>query len=402
MKSIGLVQVALVGFAAVACGLSEIGSFEMDDKNGIWTGPSAGGPVLSQSITYVTAFDYPEGYDWRSDSEKGCVRCSLTVFASGRAILKIPVGDIYNVSSDPDMHRMIDGHLYTDYATDSETVIKKDGKPFITFKGRESIAAMHVRGDSLHTLGQKRDGRGFSYRVDGEVILERNIGYAFPNLMVDDSGISFAFAEPITSSADGIERYYIYHNATVSQVALREDVKKVWDVTVHCGEVFYLASLIGIEEPVVVTDKSLEALTLPFETSLVAGQFFSAGDELCVEMILSSGAALSSALWRQNRLYWYSNQGMTVSSIWAGKEGIACVLNPTSQDKGSAVFRMGEYELLPEGYTAIGSSPIVVSNGILTVGLSSLSGSKPILWMDGEIDELDVNGYICTVSSVSR
>jgi hypothetical protein len=41
-------------------------------------------------------------------------------------------------------------------------------------------------------------------------------------------------------------------------------------------------------------------------------------------------------------------------------------------------------------------------DGILTVGLSSLSGERPVVWRDGRTEELDVNGYICNVSSISR
>jgi hypothetical protein len=41
-----------------------------------------------------------------------------------------------------------------------------------------------------------------------------------------------------------------------------------------------------------------------------------------------------------------------------------------------------------------------VADGILTVGLSSLIGEKPLLWKDGRMETLDVNGYICTITSV--
>ena len=35
-----------------------------------------------------------------------------------------------------------------------------------------------------------------------------------------------------------------------------------------------------------------------------------------------------------------------------------------------------------------------IINGILNVGLSSQEGSRPLLWRDGQIDTLSVNGYI--------
>ena len=382
----------------ISCGVSEIGEFVKDENNGIWTGPTQGVSPVSRSITYVTAFDYPDGYDWFSDSEKGAVKCSLAVFADGRPILKVPVGDQYCVSSDPDMHRMIEGHLYTDFATDDETVIKKDGKPFLSFGGRESVDDMLVRKDTLYTLGHRRNGEGFAFRVNGRPVLERDTGYAFGRLTEDGDDMVFAFAEPINSAEGGQERYYCFMGGKVVQTALREDIRKVWDIIIHVGRIFYLASLTGVSEPVIVSESSIEALSLPFQTKVVTGQLFSVGNILGTEMILSSNTGLSSAIWLQNRILRNFDPGMTVASIWSGEGGVSCLLNGKSGI--SAVFRMGEYIPLPEGYACLGSSPIDMADGMLTVGLSSLTGARPLIWKDGDMEELDVNGYICTVSSV--
>ena len=59
---------------------------------------------------------------------------------------------------------------------------------------------------------------------------------------------------------------------------------------------------------------------------------------------------------------------------------------------------------MPEGYSVIGAGSIKVIDGILHVGLSSLNGRKPVVWKDGQIDSLNVNGFISSiwVESVSR
>ena len=67
---------------------------------------------------------------------------------------------------------------------------------------------------------------------------------------------------------------------------------------------------------------------------------------------------------------------------------------------GSSAFRMGDCLEMPEGYAALGGAPIDVIEGILTIGLSSVSGHRPLIWRDGDVEEIDVNGYICTVSSM--
>lgn len=392
------VQIVCV-LSVVSCGVSEIGDFAKDEGNGIWTGPPAGGSSSSRSTTYVTAFDYPEGYDWRYNPEKGEVRCSLVVFTNGKPTLKVPVGNAYHVSDDPDMHRVIEGHLYTDFATEDQTIIKKDGKPYLTYEGRESILDMVARKDSLYTLGHRRDGRGFSLRLNGEVVLERDRGYTFGKLSLVDDEVCFAFVEPIEAAGEKLERYYYYKNGTVAQTALRADIMKVWDIEFHSGKVKALATLTGISDPVILSDTGNYTLPLPYGTGLISGRIFSVGENLGAEMILSSRTGLSSALWLDNKLYCSFGNAQAVSSIWSGDEGVACVLNARSTSSAGAIFRMGESYALPLGLSSQGSAPIDMADGILTVGLSSVNGSKPVLWKDGEMEELDVNGYICTVSS---
>ena len=395
------VQVAF-GLSAISCGVSELGEYAKDDLNGVWTAPSVGEPSNSLSTTYVTAFDYPEGYDWRHNPEKGSVRCSLVVFADSKPIMKVPVGDEYMVSDDPDMHRVIDGHLYTDFATETETVIKKDGKPFLSYEGRESIVNMLVREDSLYILAHKRNGKGFTYRVNGRAVLERDSGYTFGSLDVYGDDLCFAFTEPILSAQGRKECCYCFRNGKITQTVLREDIKKLWDICFHNGEVYALASLVGVGEPVVISEDRLTALPMPYGTSVVSGQIFSAGNVYGAEMLLSSASGLSSALWLQGRLYQYFEAGMSVSAMWPSDDGVACVLNARSSSGTGLVFRMGEKIAMPSGFTCLGKSPVDMIDGILNVGLSSLSGARPIVWKDGKTEELDVNGYICTVSSVSR
>lgn len=402
MKKIAEKCVQVVfGLSAVSCGVSEIGDFEKDETNGVWTAPSAGG-TGSHSVVYVTAFDYPDDYDWVHNPEKGSVRCSLVVFADSKPQMKIPVGDAYHVSDDPDMHRVIDGHVYTDFATDAETFIKKDGKPLLSYEGRESVVDMIVCNDSLHTLGHRRNGGGFSYRINGRIVLERDSGYTFGSLGAYGNDVCFAFTEPIVSAQGRKECYYCFRNGKVSQTALREDIKKLWDIDFHKGEVYILVSLTGVNEPVLISEAGLTALPMPYGTTAVSGQIFSAGDSCGVEMLLSSESGVSSALWLHGRLYQSFDTGMSVYAILPSESGVSCVLNARSSSGTGLMFRLGEKIVMPSGFTCMGKYPVDMIDGILTVGLSSLSGERPVVWRDGRTEELDVNGYICNVSSISR
>ena len=46
----------------------------------------------------------------------------------------------------------------------------------------------------------------------------------------------------------------------------------------------------------------------------------------------------------------------------------------------------------------MGTAPLAMVDGILHVGLTSLEGDEPAVWMDGEIRKLGFNGYISSLS----
>ena len=150
-----------------SCDLTEVGGTQ-SSREDIWKNPTFSKDSTSRERVrcFITGLDYPDGYDWRADPEKGVVKCSLVVFCDGIPVMKVPVGKEYEVSPDPDMHRIIDGDLYTDYSTSDETVIKKNGKELFRYGGREMILGMTVSKGSIYTLGQPRHGEGFTYRKE--------------------------------------------------------------------------------------------------------------------------------------------------------------------------------------------------------------------------------------------
>lgn len=389
----------IICFAASSCGIKELGKVEKDQVNGVWNAPSGSESVSGQNVTYVSAFDYPDDYDWHSDPERGTVRCSLVVFREGLPILKIPVGNEYSVSPDPDMHRIIDGHLYTDFSTSSETIVKKDGKPLFSYPNPEMICDFVVEGGDVHTLGHSRSGKGFAYRINGKSMLERQSGYTFERITVEDSTVSFAFAEPIVSAEGTVERYYLMRAGKVSQVALRDDIKRVWDVAVHAGEVYYLASLTGVSSPVLVSEHGMVTLALPSSLSLVSCRMNVLQESICVEGILSDGKQVQSVLWDTRRQYKVFPKGQTFAAVCHGADVVHCAMNPASDRGAGFIYRSGESLDMPVGYACMSRNAMSFSSGLLSVGLSSTEDEKPVLWVEGQIKKIDAQGYISYVTS---
>ncbi len=389
--------------ASVSCGLQEIGRDE-SCKDDVWLGPGAGisqgsTESIRKTVWYLTGMDYPEGYDWRADAEVGMVKCSLVVYANGVPMMKAPVGDAYETSSDPDMHRVIDGDLYTDYSSDSTTVIKKNGKLLFRYPGREMMVGMAVEGDAVYTLGQSRSGRGFSYRKNGEILFEHPSGRLFDHFEKSAAGVFFAYSEEILFSGRLIERYYVYSEDSVRQIAVREDVKKVWDVAVTDGTVRYLASLVGISNPVLIHgDDSMAVLDVTKGCSVKSCRFVPGLHDVVEGVVRQPTGAMSSYIWRSSSVDTMFPLGLMVSAICSWEDGICCTLTRQKEGLGM-ISRCGELFQVPVGYSVMGASPIAVVDGILHVGLTSSIEGRPAVWKDGEVHPLDFNGFISNITA---
>ena len=393
--------------ALFSCGISEIGGGQ-GTTDDVWHGPgnvvvgsgSGSEPGVGKKAWYAVGVDYPQGYDWRADLEEGSVRCSLVVFVNGVPLMKLPVGDKYEVSDDPDMHRMIGGSLYTDFSTESETVIKRNGEPLFRYPGREMIVGMVVEKDLVYTLGQSRDGGGFSFRVNGEELLFRSDGYVFPHLQRCEDGFSFSFCETIGSGDNAKECYYHYFAGEICQVAVREDIKKVWDIKYHDEKLCYLASLVGISEPVLAVGSVLNPLSVPANTDVKSCRFVSEFDGLDIEGMMSQRRKLIfSGLWKNCDLVKVFPSGYTVASHCAYDEELCCVLNASNQSKCGIIYRSGEMFDVPEGYMSMGGRTMVVVDGMLYVGLTSETSESPAVWVENEMKPLKINGFISHISS---
>ena len=393
-----------------ACGLEEIGGGP-ESGNGVWFGPgnlvsgngAGSGPGTSdgvgRKVWYAVGVDYPDGYDWREDTQKGSVKCSLVVFANGVPMMKVPVGHEYEVSSDPDMHRMIVSDLYTDYSSDSLTVIKKNGKSLYRYRGREMIVGMYVEGDDVYTLGQSRDGRGFSYRKNGEPLIDRQNGTLFNTFFKTEKGCAFAYYEIVKSESEDQERYFICIDGDVMQVAVREDVTKVWDVLFRDGKVWYIATLVGVKWPVLVSEDEIRTLEATKNTSMRSCRFIPDATGVAVDGVVQTQSthSLFGGIWRDGLLDIQFPNGLLSVYSCVCDDGICCVLQGYKSGLNS-IYRTGEIYQVPEGYTAMGTSPMAVVDGILHVGLTARDGSAPQVWKDGELHPIKLNGYISSIT----
>ena len=388
----------------VSCGLKEIDGGQ-SAGNGIWTGPgnvvvgNDSVPEGMSTVYYTVGVDYQDGYDWRADEEKGSVRCSLVVYADGIPLMKVPVGDEYEISADPDMHRIIGGSLYTDYSTQDETVIKKNGETLFTYSGREMIIGMAVLDGYVYTLGQSRHGKGFSFRRDGEILFESSSGHLFPHLQKCEDGFCFAFYEPEKFEGTSVERYYHYLGGEVCQIVVQQGVDKVWDMMFNEQEICYLASMTGMSVPVLVVGDLVSPMAVKGKTEVVSCRFISSGDGLSIEGIMSqAGKNLYSCIWNGPQLSETFQPGYTAAAVCASDDHIACVLNGQGNFSGGTIYFDGKSFDMPGGYMSMGGNSMVIMEGCLYAGLTSENGDYPVVWSEEKIKPLKINGFISHMS----
>ena len=167
---------------------------------------------------YLTAVRFPDGYAWQEDTCAVDGPVWIDLYRDGALVRSVPAGG----SVHPDMHRFMDGHLYTDCSIGTETVVCRDGVELFRFEGREALRGFLVREDGVHTLGQDRDGDGFTYRV--------MLGGELLHSLQEVSGIrAFGFlnGKPCRVQSTG-RRCLLYVDDKSSDLAVRTGESILW------------------------------------------------------------------------------------------------------------------------------------------------------------------------------
>lgn len=375
----------------IACGISEVGNWTEDATDDFVQG------VIDPMRTAccVTAVEYPGGYDWQNGKVGSNPRCSLVVFADGVPAMKFPAGDGYEISTDPDLHRMSDGHLYTFFSKNGATVVKKDGKPLYRYNGDEILEDMLIRDGDIYTLAGRASG-GFSYRKNGQPLVERYSGDLLGKMWEDGDSVCFAFTHSVAVT-DGLElRYYVSVDAEVSQVEFDKEAQKVWDLRSRKGKPVSLVSSLRWNGLTVCTEEYSRRILLPINAEILSCAMFDAGSQIGSECVYSyPDGSFESGLWVEGAEYIRFETGRSISAVLYSDGKACCVLNP--DDDEGIIFDGTDLYDMPAGYYCAGGQALAMSDGHLYVALSSRQGDKPVVWHADKADTLNMNGYLCSV-----
>lgn len=213
---------------------------------------------------YVSALRFPEGTQWRDGDLGGA---HMVLWKDGEEVLDLPAGHY----PEPDRHRIRGGHLWWDDSDGATTFLYRDGDEVLRYEGDEILRGFLEVDGSLHTLGQRAGGSGFSYRINGEVVFSHpsaTVMGSFDDreweggaLMLDGDKVYFCYAQPIRmGDATEWEYQVMEGNRPIRKIPAGE-AKKVFDIRVWNGSV-YLSEQRGSDASTLVLDRDNNLISL--------------------------------------------------------------------------------------------------------------------------------------------
>ena len=346
-------------------------------------GPNPGVAAGDTSV-FVSGVRVPSGYDWQRDTAIGLGRGELVLFKDMKEVLALPTGYAECVSTDPDTHHIIQGHLYSEFSTLERTVVKRDGETVLEYDGREFLVGLLEKDGVFYTLGRLRSGDGFTYRKNGEILLYVEDGLPYGSFL--DS----SYPETGALYLDGGKVYFAYRSNRFGRSShIVEDGKD------NLVDVF--AQSISMED-----------------VKIIGGKLY------CVGIVPGSGilqyrnytgnpTAESSYVWTSCRVIGSGSKviyaGTGRSQYASGSSTLLLAADTGSvsvKDSGDWFFCLDEDTLYLnpsayEGYYFFSSSCVAYCGGKAYEALTPQDGSSPFLRVAGKEYEIGLNGFLTAV-----
>lgn len=376
---------------------------------------------------YFTCLEYPNDYDRNKDTASGMVDCRLVMYENYRKVLEMPVGKDKNVSSSNAFHRIIRGHLYTYCAVENEMVLCKDGEKLFSYQGDEILCGILPKGDDIYTLGTERGKNCFCYRKNGDLMLRKENAFLLEDIYDNwGSGALYEDLEEVCFSYKNQdeEKYFVEDGkerkaAWVAEGKLMSD-KLINIMKRNYGKDYYLGLLYDekikeedieyyFQYPLFGNGKLVNRFCAFAMKTNIRLQFIKKGQYVFTSdwyktgdwnLNMQTGSYIYYDLIRKfpqlNAIFdldglfdvSYVNDGAAAAYVAFDKEKNLII---GSREKGKVI--------IGNDYNIWQDAAANYDKGILYLGLNPKNSKKyPVLWKNGAMSEIKVNGYITTVS----
>lgn len=368
-----------------------VGCMGPTELDSIWTNSGAGSTESGSSGTttakalYITGIEYPEGVSWQMDAGSGVEGSTLFLMTDTVRLVELDIGADYCISSDVDMHRFIDGHLYTDYVTDSTTIIKRDGVRVLQFSVRETIESMYVKDGNIYTLGIPRSGSGWNYRCNGVNLMSRSGSSLIGELYEDSGQVIFAFSESISGSST--DKYFVVRDAEAEAVDPDGKASSIEDIRVIDENVHYVGVMSGKKGRYYCNGSNATVMDGTTKNDMSGDlQIYYAGGDVFIGGSYGSG----SAVWTGTDLACEIDGRILQMTV--AKDSYYCAVRKT--DGGLSIYCEDEELPVTEGYSLIYAKHIATDGYECFVGLNRTADNMPAIWKSWQVTDLSFNGIV--------
>lgn len=341
---------------------------------------------------WATAVSFHDTTDWRAGETGGA---GLLLFKNGVRVDSLPAKDCLQ----PAQHRFREGYLWTNATDGTHTFIRRDGEPWLSYEGEETLSGFLIQNGRIHTLGQ-RPGGGFCYRIDGKAVYASARGLVLGSAddpdweggaLTSDGGIVCYTVGLAQQSADTpVWEYRLMRGNDIWKVITPPADAQLFDVRV-CGGVCYRLEL-RYDRYCLIGDE---------EVRVLQGR----GEQGDLKLIPTDEgiAATGNSLLGPARMGWVEEaDGRYQQYLYLGggklrlsfRGGVLTILLFTPEETLSGVRIGSQLISFPEGvYRLKYGRCALPCNGTLALALTAANGDRHCLWVAGTGQEVRFNGY---------
>ncbi len=369
---------------------------------------------MKEGSLMVTAVEYPEGCFWQRDSSGGTGECHISLYCNGSRTVSVPSGAGFPASHDPDMHRCIDGKLYTDYSDGGRTYVCENGNLLFSYEGREMLCGFLIKDGDIYTLGQNRGGEGLSFRKNGTMVFSSGTGSVIGSaassssrtgaLYEDDGSIVFCFRSTSISQGNALTSCYIVRDGKSEKLSFPETVSSVYDIRQIGGKVVAAVKHVTpAKSPALIMEGEMKSLPLSISNIDIGSCLlrWDGSGNIALSTAFSGDGwkTIRRAIVRNNGSKVLFSDGETITDFWICGDDYAY---PIVREGVLTLFYTDGWvrkSINPEGrYSLMSPACMTFDGNSVTAGLSPKdSAGFPLIIRGSRMEELQVNGYVTSV-----
>lgn len=341
---------------------------------------------------YATAFRY-------QDEEAA----DVLLLKNGEEMLQVPVSG----QPEPQRHRLLDGHLWTDACDGREVVVSCDGEERFRYEGDELLRGFWVDGGTVYTLGQRQGREGLSFRINGKERFGAPTGTILGGpedseweggaFSQGSDGVCYSYGIPLWKNGQLLWEYHVMQGASLLKTLPAGNAEAIYDIRMLDGMVYRSEKRSGAV--CLVKDETYRSVELsasedPHFWKLVAvnGEMLLKGYSTAL-----SGKRYSFWLRSPSQVPFIVTKNQPVRDLVTDGEHVAYVVE-NAEGLVQGVFLDQEAIPLPSGRYLLPSSRCVrLKDGVLGLALSSPDGQEHLLVRGREVTTLRFSGIFTSV-----